>query len=502
VVTEGSSPNQVVVVQGDKVVVFNIEDNCVEQTWYAGTGRRIQSAVSALGLWGTVKVVMVADKRTIVMGDVEIKVENCEKLELNKGIRELLVVDKLHWVVFEDGSVEQLQYFKDTEVEEWVTNPPMVEKEMIILQTRIVQTSSHIVLTHLVRDQSTGSLAVMRGNVVLDSETQSHSVAMVSKTNICLAEEVVCADLARDSSVAIIKTNGLLCIFNTNTSTEEEVMRVPSTLHSSLTHTMANQVAVMGSLAEGGFLQLISTQYRAVVAESKVKTTSHKGKGLFLVGEKLYLCISSRIMSTQLGIHLKGGLDMMLGRLAEPQAQISYNLIPDLIKENDMKKLEAAITTMQDIPEQLLLDCIIHILDTEATEAELQRLLGILFSRSISQAVMSEEVTRLSLEQVIQLCRVLETLIMHKQGEDSVSEDKNLLEWVGLLVTSHYMQLVVSRDKDTLDMVNRIQDTVKQVQESVKLMIDSRVLVHNIINTNIPPVKNNNQAYCIEIIQI
>merc|ERR1719500_1507020 len=126
---------------------------------------------------------------------------------------------------------------------------------MIILQTRLVQTSSHIVLTHLVRDQSTGSLAVMR---------------------------------------------------------------VPSTLHSSLAHTMANQVAVMGSLAEGGFLQLIGTQYRAVVAESKVKTTSHKGKGMFLIGEKLYLCISSRIMSTQLGIHLKGGLDMMLGRLAEP----------------------------------------------------------------------------------------------------------------------------------------------------------------------------------------
>jgi len=500
VVTEGHTSNHVVVEQGEKVVTYNMEDNCVEQTWYGGTGRSIQSAVSAMGLFGTVKIIMVVDNDTIVWGDEENKVENCEKLSLYKNVRELVVLDKVHWVIFEDGTVEQLMYFKNTEREEWVKSSPVLE-ETVILQTRLVQTSSHLVLTHLVKNKNTGTLEVVRGNVVLDSENKSHTLTMVKMTPMCLAEEVVCYDLAQDSSVAMIKTSGALCIFNTKNSMEEEVMKVPSTLNSSVINTAANQVAVMGSLSEGGYLQLISTQYRAVVVEMKVKTTSHKGRGMFLVGGKLFLLISSRIMSIELGTHLRGGLDMMLGKLAEPQPQISYNVIPDMIKEKDTNKLMSIITNLQDIPEQLVLDCIIHLLDTVTSEADLQRYLGILFSQNISQPVMSEEVARLSLEQVIVLFKVLDNLI-HENQTDVENVDKSVLEWVSLLVTSHYMQLVVSRDKDTLDMVNRMQNTIKQVQESVKMMTDSKVLVHNIMNTKIPPIKNNNQAYCIEIIQI
>jgi len=500
VVTEGNISNQVVVVQGDKVVIFNTEENCVEQTWYAGTGRLIKSAVSTLGLFGTAQVIMVVDKNTIVWGDKENKVENCDKLDLYKDVRELVVLDKIHWVIFEDGSVEQLNYFKNTEREDWVESSPVLE-EMVILQTRIVQTSSHIVLAHLVENKSTGALQVVRGNVVLDSETKSHTLTMVKKTPICLAKEVVCYDLAQDCSVAMIRTSGTLCFFNTKTSMEEEVTKVPSTLHSSITHTGTDQVAVMGSLSEGGYLQLISIPYRAVVVEKKVKTTTHKGRGMFLVGGKLFLSISSRIMSIELGSHLRGGLDMMLGKLAEPQPHISYNTIPDMLKNKDTNKLMSAIPNMQDIPEYLVLDCIIQVLDTETTEAELQRYLGILFSQNISQPVMSEEVARLSLVQVIELLKVLDTLI-HEDQTDIENVDKSVLEWVSLLVTSHYMQLVVSRDKDTLNMVNRMQNTIKEVQESVKMMTDSKVLVHNIMNTKIPPIKNNNQAYCIEIIQI
>lgn len=48
--------------QGEKVVFFNIE-NCGEKKWYRGTGRKIKSAVSALGMFGGVKVM---DRRTIV----------------------------------------------------------------------------------------------------------------------------------------------------------------------------------------------------------------------------------------------------------------------------------------------------------------------------------------------------------------------------------------------------------------------------------------------------
>eukprot|EP00092_Neocalanus_flemingeri_P018041 GFUD01019526.1.p1 GENE.GFUD01019526.1~~GFUD01019526.1.p1 ORF type:complete len:521 (+),score=189.47 GFUD01019526.1:54-1616(+) len=501
-VTEGEVRNQVVVMQEGKVVLFNIEENCVEQTWYGGTGRKVRSAVSALGLAGEAKVIIVVDKRTVVWGNKETKVENCDKLELYKDIRELVVLDRQHWVIFEDGSVQLLEYFKNNPREDWVSSSSVVEGE-VILQSRLIQTTSHTVVGHLVRDETTARLVVVKGQVVLNSDKQSHSVLVLSRTPVCLASEVVCQDLGLDLSVAVVKTSGSLCVFKPNTDLEEEVVKVPSIDHSTIAHTTTGQVAVMGALAEGGYLQLVSTAYRAVVAETKVKNTSHKGKGMFLVGGRLYLSISSRVMSVQLGSNLAGGLDSLLGRLAQPQAQTSYNVLPDLIKNNNTSKLVDAISHLQDIPEQLLLECIIYFLDTERTglspETELSYL-GILFSRSISQAIMSEELFRLSLEQVLRLCKMLDTL-MHEPAETEC-EERNLLDWMSMLMTSHYMQLVVSRDKDTLDLINKLQETVKSVQESVKLMTDSRVLVQNIMNTKTQPVKNSNQAYCIEIIQI
>jgi len=503
VITDGDVRNQVVVMQGDKVVLFNVEENCVEQTWYGGSGRKLRSAVAAMGKFGDIKVVIVMNKRTVVWGDMENKVENCDKMELLKDIKELIVLDTQHWVIFEDGSVEQLEHFKSNPREDWVKSSAVVE-EGVVLQSRLLQTTAHILVGHLIRDKTSDGLVLVKGRIVIDSDGQSHSVVVVGKNSLCPYSEVVCLDLGMDLNVAMVKTNSTLCMFNTTTNTEEVVLQVPNINNMSMAHISSDQVAVIGALAEGGFLQLISTKYRAVVAEMKVKNTTHKGKGMFLIGETLYMSMSSRVMSVNLGSNLAGGLDNLLGKLAQPQAQTSYNVIPDLIKENQTNKLVNTMKCIQDIPEQLLLDCIIYFLDKEKTDlGEEDELcyLGILFSHNISQAVMSEELSRLSLEQVIRLCKLLDILI-HKQTAEAVCDEENLLDWVGMLVTSHYMQLVMSRDKDTLDVVNRLVLTVKNVQEGVKLMTESRVMVQNIMTTKIPPVKNSNQAYCIEIIQI
>ena len=57
-IRDGLNNNEIVIVQGEKVVAFNLEDNCVEQTWYAGTGKKIRCAVSACGLWSESKVLI------------------------------------------------------------------------------------------------------------------------------------------------------------------------------------------------------------------------------------------------------------------------------------------------------------------------------------------------------------------------------------------------------------------------------------------------------------
>ena len=138
------------------------------------------------------------DRRPIVWGDKGNKVENCDKLELDKDSRELVVLDKQHWVVFDDGSVEQLEYLKNNNREEWVIST-LVVKDEVISQTRLVQTSPHT-------DINTANLVVVKkGHVVLDSEMQSHSVTVVDRIIVSPDREVVFHDLAKAKVQGLIE---------------------------------------------------------------------------------------------------------------------------------------------------------------------------------------------------------------------------------------------------------------------------------------------------------
>ena len=86
------------------------------------------------------------------------------------------------------------------------------------------------------------------------------------------------------------------------------------------------------------------------------------------------------------------------------------------------------------------------------------------------------------------------------------SEDCDLevqiLEWVNILVTSHYLQMVMSGDPELDLMRTRLQKTVSNIQEKLKIMTDCRITVNNLLQTKVPPMKISNQIYSIEIIQI
>jgi len=315
---------------------------------------------------------------------------------------------------------------------------------------------------------------------------------------VCPMAKIASQELYR-GMVTLVTRNGSLSVFYPESGTDD-ILTLPSSDQCGLVSVSKDQVAVMGSLTEGGFLQLINTTYRAVVVDSKVKNTSHKGKGIFFSEGRLFLAINSKIMSVSLGENLHGGLDMLLGKLAIPQTQISYYTIPNLIKNNETEKLENALNNMQDIPEELLLDCIAYFLSCQLPEADVERCLCAVFKQKISNAVMSTRVSELELPHVVKLCSVLDKLL--NSEEDIKCEQESLLEWLSLLITSHYLQLVVSRDNNTLALLQKMVETVKSCQDTSKELIDSKVLVHNIVNTKVPPVKNNNQDYCIEIIQI
>merc|ERR1712110_1252291 len=234
--------------------------------------------------------------------------------------------------------------------------------------------------------------------------------------------------------------------------------------HVALTHVSDDQVAVMGSLSEGGYLHTLSTVYRCTVARASMKTTSHSGKGMFVVDDKLFVCVGNRVMSVKPG---PGGLDTVLGKMAVSVSSTK----PGLDEES------------------VTVDCVLALLDIEEEAAQLDSLRA-LVSHELSQPVLSQLLTeKLSLEQTIRLLALLEKLLT--RGNSGIEE--KVLDWVNILVTGHYLQMVMCKDQEMSDVRSRLQAAVGQIQGRLKTMTDCRVMIKNLLNTKVPPVQISNQ---------
>ena len=94
---------------------------------------------------------------------------------------------------------------------------------------------------------------------------------------------------------------------------------------------------------------------------------------------------------------------------------------------------------------------------------------------------------------------ILEKLL---SSEDRDEEDR-ILDWINMLVTCHYLHMVISKDQTIMEEVRlRLQETVSNIQETMKNLTECKISVKNLLETKVPPVQVNNQAYAIEVIQI
>ena len=111
---------------------------------------------------------------------------------------------------------------------------------------------------------------------------------------------------------------------------------------------------------------------------------------------------------------------------------------------------------------------------------------------------------RLALEQVTRLLVVLDQLLTQSagQGDSLQCGEEELLEWIGLLISNHFMQLLVTRADSTVELRTKLCQTVAQLQTRMRLMTESKTILQNLLNTKMPPIQRSSQAYSIEIIQI
>ena len=151
---------------------------------------------------------------------------------------------------------------------------------------------------------------------MLDTETRAHSVADTAARQLDTSrDQLLAAHLDPGARLLMVARDTVLMLGSVTAEEEEIVSLPPGSKHVAITHVSDTQLAVMGSLSEGGYLQTVSTLYRCVVAAAAVKTTSHSGRGLSLVRDKLYVCAGTRVATVRPG---PGGLDTVLGRMAAP----------------------------------------------------------------------------------------------------------------------------------------------------------------------------------------
>jgi len=466
------------------VHLYNTDNTTVEHTWYADTGTRVVTCVNG---GNESDALILVNERIIVKADKERnKMEDCVKIQLTDDAINLVKVEETAWIVFANGAVEMLDYFVSNDEDDMDSMSRVISETDSILESRVTSSSSgQTLVTHLVCDKDSAALKIVTGRVVLDTCTRVHSVTSVVTMDVGMnRDHVVAWHLDMSSQLIMVTTDNSVVLFNPNTGSLEDIIQLPrGSKHVALTHVEENQIAVMGTLNEGGYLQTISTIYRCVVAKCQMKTTSHKGKGIFFIDNKLIICVSNRVLSVRPS---PGGLDNVLGNMS-------------LNHENIVADLSDQVISMEDMPEYLIIECVLKMLEADLAEERQLEVLRTLVLHDVSHPVLSQMMTeKLKLEQVISLLNLLEKLL---SADDSDMEEK-VVEWVNILITGHYLQMVMSKGLEMDLMRTRLQDTVNKVMEKLKIMTDCRVTIKNLMNTKVAPVKISNQVYSIEMIQI
>jgi len=480
-VEQAVDDDHVLVVSNKMVHLYNLDKAGIEHTWYADSGSSISSCVRSGD-----KVLVLVNKRTLVVADRDRnKLEDCVKLQMNNDISHVVSAEKSVWIIFVNGCVRQLEHYQTNDPEDWEQEEEVLESGVRLLSSVITQSSSgQLGVTHLMSQDN--RVSVMRARLVLDTVTRIYTLTDTVTADLDLVrDDMVAWHLDPWSQLSLIKEDAIDRV-DLETGKRTQLTKLPpGSKHTSLCHVSRDQLAVMGALSEGGYLLTISLTLRCVTGQAKLKTSSHTGKGLFLINGKLFVCVSNKVVSVTPN---SGNLGSVIGSQATPASIIKDPQLND----NFLK--------MADMPEYLIIDCIIKLLNSgDYTEERQLEVLSILTEHQFSQSVMTQLVTeKLHLNHVIRLLRLLEMLL---SSESTVNID-NILSWVNILVTCHYLHLVMTQDEEASSVRELLLDTVKRIQKTVKALADCKISVENLMKTNSHPVKANNQAYSIEIIQI
>ena len=481
-VRAGPEEDVVVCVQGEKMVhVYNTNTNSLQHTWYANTGTIVHDVATADN---KSDVVILVNKKEIVLADRDKnKMEDCERVRLEDDATEIVTVGGTNYIVFSNGAVEDLKFL--TQRAEAGQRPPgVLEEGETLLESEVRwEASGQMLVSHLVtRDQA---LASLTGRLVLDITSGAHTVEEVTRRNVASdIRQLKCFILDKRFNVIMVNSGDTLQVFTTAKNCVEDLANVPAgSKHLAITDIGEDQIGVMGTLTEGGYLHTFSRAFNCVIASCNMKTTGHRGRGLYYIQDKLLITVTNRVISTSLTDH---SLHTLLGRMSTSSQQITASLSDEVLD-------------MPDMPEHIIVDCLLLLLDSDKGQDSRLAVFRKLVRRDISDSVMNQQIKeKINMEQAIKILELLELLL---QQNDCETEER-ALEWINMIVTCHYLQIVLCSEERLDSVRTDLRDTVNRIKARLKVLSECRATLHNLLNTKAPPVQISNQIYSIEILQI
>jgi len=515
-VTPGGDDGEVLVVHKEgKVVLYDVLEKDILHTWYTNTGEKVVTAQAAGGEHEKAAAVVVVDSGQVVFATrADSKLDSMDKLNIGSDVHDVLVHDKELYVVFRNGNARTLNFLRKNAG--WRNSDAVLGPAEQLAGSWIVQHSGLTRIVHQVENSDDGgSVVLLTGDVLLDPDNGSVKIVNIVRSVLMARDDLVTLDVSRHGSPTLAVLNKDGCVYARQlfkkvaggTGDEDQLRKVCAVSgigHAGLTCLDDDHAAVMNSEDEGGVLEVVNLRYGVVASDKKIKATVHEGRGIGWIGPNLYLNIGGRVASVRVE-GLDGGLESLLGRLATNDVTTCYNSVPAMIEKRDAAGLVNLLNTVEDLPESLHLDCVRFFLRDEADREERLLHLAGLFSRRFSDVIMSEEVRRVPVEEVVTLLSHLDSLLVSPASPtiSPAADQCLLLDWVSLVLNSHYLQLVVTTDQETLDVLTRLAANVADSQDSGRLLVEARQVVYNIINTRVvPDMQASNSQYCIEIIQI
>jgi len=480
-VVAGDEDGHILISQNNKVLVMKVSESAILQSWYSSPNQPVIAAVNNQEIFPNSTCVVAYDGSTVAaVNNLGTKLTAFEKTILARKVFTLVAVKDDHLVVFIDGTVGSLkgliQGHKEGDQEECYSAPILDTASETLLDAFILEGSVSSLI--LVSKSLNGELKLTYGRMSLGEEKP---VITGLQSNILgKFEDFLSWDVFTGSPAYLLlwkKSGEILYTEDFVGLNWRTVDTQPNCYDSEICAISKDFCAVACSRhgEDGGKLMIISIQFQCVSSEAPLKTTVHKGRGLYYVCDYLFIVGGGRIafgsvtdLDKNLDEFIGQGYSETIDSVPTFGALSLYQTLPKLYESGDTNKILEAFTTSVDVPEDLIVDFVDYITSEKSsniTTDEKKEILKSVFSIALSDKVLACELARLSMEQGLTLLE-FSLSILEDSTLDPVCENR-LVSWIDLILSTHYVNVVVAKDERAKSVLDALYTRVLQLEMEI-----------------------------------